>query len=95
MTIPNKNSRTITVDNVQDRYVIKISEYVGRKIIIELDGIKSQCLVGYLDDWKNYREVTPSTIKSIIIKSIAKGWNPEAQNSGFYYIKQLDDLLLD
>ena len=48
-----------------------------------------------LDDWENYKEVTPSTIKSIVCKSIAKGWNPEANNSGFYYIKQLDELLLD
>ena len=54
MAIPKKNSRTIVVNKVRYRYLIKESEYVGIKIIVELDEIKSQCLIGYLEDYKNY-----------------------------------------
>ncbi|MEM9511011.1 MAG: hypothetical protein AAGA16_25635 [Cyanobacteria bacterium P01_E01_bin.35] len=42
MTIPQKNSRTIVVDDIRYRHEIRDSGYGGVRVVVEVDGIKLQ-----------------------------------------------------
>jgi len=94
MTLPEKGSRTISVNDTKYRWMVTGNDMII-DVIIEQDNVKGQKLLSGFDYHNGANEgytatqeriVSPEVIKKLILRALEIGWEPGVQGKPDFFV---------